>query len=225
MADDWHVTRRAAHDRMTARPYDAVLCDIDGVVRHWPSGEGIERACGLPAGSIAAAHFSPSRLNLAITGKITDEQWRAAAAADLAAVYGSADRADEAVKAWSLLEPLNDPEVVSLLATAREVVTVALVSNATTRLEQDLARHGLSTLAHVVVGSARIGVAKPGPSFYILAAEQAGAGVDRCLFIDDTPANVAAARETGMTGGLYKTIGDLRVALAFAEGGSPRAAS
>jgi putative hydrolase of the HAD superfamily len=200
--------------RMTARPHDAVLCDIDGVVRHWPSAEELELTYGLPAGSIAAAHFMPSRLNPAITGKITDEQWRSAAASDLAAVCGSADRSRAAVKAWSMLEPRNDPEVVSLLAKAREMVTVALVSNATTRLEQDLARHELSTLAHVVVSSARIGVAKPDPSFYTIAAEQVGASVDRCLFIDDTPANVAAARGLGMTAVQYQRPEDLRAALA-----------
>ena len=134
--------------RMTARPHDAVLCDIDGVVRHWPSAEDLELTYGLPAGSIAAAHFMPSRLNPAITGR------------------------------------------------------------------QDLARHELSTLAHVVVSSARIGVAKPDPSFYTIAAEQVGASVDRCLFIDDTPANVAAARGLGMTAVQYQRPEDLRAALA-----------
>ena len=200
--------------RMTARPHDAVLCDIDGVLRHWPPAEELELAYGLPAGSLAAAHFVPSRLNPAITGKMTDEQWRSAAANDLAAVCGSADRARAAVKAWSMLEPRIDPEVVSLLAKAREMVTVALVSDATTRLEQDLARHELSTLAHMVVSSARIGVAKPDPGFYTIAADNVGAPVDRCLFIDDTPANVAAARGLGMTAIHYQRPEDLRAALA-----------
>jgi putative hydrolase of the HAD superfamily len=199
---------------MRARPFDAVLCDIDGVIRHWPAGQEIERTYGLVSGSIAAAHFSPSRLNPAITGKITDEQWRSAAAADLAAACGSADRARRAVTAWSMLEPRNDPEVVSLLAKARAGVTVALVSNATTRLEQDLARHELSTLAHMVVSSARIGVAKPAASFYVIAAQQTGAAVERCLFVDDTPANVAAARELGMIAVHYQRPEDLRTALA-----------
>jgi len=199
---------------MTVRPYDAVLCDIDGVVRHWPPGDAIELACGLPADSIAGAHFSPSRLNPAITGKITDEQWRSAVASDLAARCGSADRARRAVQAWSMLEPRNDAEVVSLLAQARAVVTVALVSNATTRLEQDLARHELSGLAHVVVSSARIGVAKPDPGFYLVAAQQVGVPLNRCLFVDDTPINVAAASELGMIAVHYRRSEDLRAALA-----------
>ncbi|WP_212747356.1 hypothetical protein [Streptomyces montanus] len=41
--------------------YDAVLCDIDGVLRHWPAADAIERAQGLPAGALAAAaHYRES---------------------------------------------------------------------------------------------------------------------------------------------------------------------
>lgn len=199
---------------MSARPYDAVLCDIDGVIRHWPAADDIELAHQLPPGSLAAAAFSPSRLNPAITGSITDAQWRSAVARDLADTCGSKARARALVRAWSKLEPRADDQVVSLLARARRFVTVALVTNATTRLEQDLAQHGLGDVADIVISSARIGVAKPDPRFYVVAAERVGAPVDRCLFIDDTTANVAAASQAGMTGVHYRQFEDLRAALA-----------
>jgi putative hydrolase of the HAD superfamily len=199
---------------MSVRPYDAVLCDIDGVIRHWPAADDIELTHGLPLGALAAAAFRPSRLNPAITGNITDGQWRSAVAGDLAEAGGSKARARAAVSAWSELEPRVDDQVVSLLALARRVVTVALVSNATTRLEQDLAQRGLGDVADVVISSARIGVAKPDRRFYVIAAEQAGASVGRCLFIDDTIANVAVASEVGMTGVHYRQFEDLRAALA-----------
>ncbi|MFJ9775541.1 HAD-IA family hydrolase [Kitasatospora sp. NPDC101157] len=199
---------------MTARPYDAVLCDIDGVLRHRPTASDIESSHGLPTGAIAAAAFAPSRLHPAITGKITDEQWRSAVAADLAAICGSADRAHAAVTDWSNLVPRVDHQVVSLLAQARTVATVALVSNATTRLEWDLAQQGLDNLTDAVVNTSRIGVMKPDPRVYLTAAAQAGAPVHRCLFIDDTAANVTAAREVGMTALHYRQIEDLRSALA-----------
>ncbi|MFD6550768.1 hypothetical protein [Streptomyces sp. NPDC058398] len=60
-------------------PYAAVLCDVDGVLRHWPADTEIEHAHGLPAGSLSAAAFAPARIHAAITGEITDEQWRSAA--------------------------------------------------------------------------------------------------------------------------------------------------
>ncbi|WP_406300029.1 HAD-IA family hydrolase [Embleya sp. NBC_00888] len=198
---------------MNSRPYDAVLCDIDGVLRHWPSADDLERSHGLPVGALAAAAFTPSRLHPAITGAITDEQWRSAVAEDLAGICGSTDRAHAAVTAWSDLVPSVDHEVVSLLARARAVATVALLSNATTRLERDLARQRLDDLADTVVNTARIGLIKPDPRVYHLAAERVGTPVHRCLFIDDTATNVTAAREVGMTALHYRRIEDLRTAL------------
>src|SRR5882724_6971438 len=84
---------------MTQSPYDAVLCDIDGVLRHWPPARDLEQAHGLPAGAFAAAAFAPARLQPAITGQVTDEQWRSTVVADLAENYGSAEQAQIAVAA------------------------------------------------------------------------------------------------------------------------------
>ncbi|MFI6894006.1 HAD-IA family hydrolase [Streptomyces sp. NPDC050256] len=194
-------------------PYDAVLCDIDGVIRHWPAADELEREHGIPLGALATAAFAPARLHPAITGQITDEQWRSEVAADLAARHGSKERADASVQAWSALLPLVDQEVVALLLEARAVVSVALVSNATTRLEQDLEQQGLADLADVVVNTARIGVAKPDLRVYRTAAERLDAAIDRCLFIDDTEANVTAAREAGMAAVHYRRLEDLHAAL------------
>ncbi|MFD5930246.1 hypothetical protein [Streptomyces sp. NPDC060333] len=97
---------------MTGRPYDAVLCDIDGVLRHWPAPgpDDLDHVHGLPAGTFAAAAFAPSRLYPAISGEVTDEQGRAAVDTDLAGVYGSMDRARRVVSDWSALMPrVEDP--------------------------------------------------------------------------------------------------------------------
>lgn len=198
----------------TPAPYAAVLCDIFGVLRHWPADDEIEQAHGLPAGALAAAAFAPARVHPAITGEITDEQWRSAVAADLATTCGSKERARAAVAAWSELVPIVDLELVALLTQVRTVASVALVSNGTTRLEQDLARQGLDAVADTVVNTARIGVAKPDPRVYRIAAERLGATADRCLFVDGTAANVTAARDAGMTALHYRQLDELRMALA-----------
>jgi putative hydrolase of the HAD superfamily len=174
----------------------------------------LDRAHGLPPGSLAAAAFAPHRLHPAVTGAVTDEQWRVAVTADLTGTCGSARRAEAAVAAWSAVVPPVDPLVVALLTRVRAVVPVALVSNATTRLEQDLDRHGLADLADTVVNTARIGVAKPDPRVYAIAAQRVAAAPHRCLFVDDTAGHVAAARQAGMTGLHYRTVDDLRTALA-----------
>ncbi len=191
----------------------AVLCDIDGVLRWWGSHDELERSHDLAVGTIAAAAFAPALLRRAITGELTDEQWRSAVAAELAEVCGGAERACAVIAEWSSVSPRVDPEVVDLLTRARAVVPVALVSNATTRLEDDLRRQGLDGVADVVVSSARVGVAKPDPHIYHVAADRVGVAPDRCLFVDDAPTNVATARELGMTAVLYREPADLATAL------------
>ncbi|WP_035797514.1 HAD-IA family hydrolase [Kitasatospora mediocidica] len=194
----------------TAPRYDAVLCDLDGVLRHWPAMDDLERGHGLEVGTVLAAAFAPGRLEPAITGAVTDEQWRAAVVADLTATCGSAERARAAVASWSAMLPRIDQGVLALLTAARRTTTLGLLSNATTRLERDLDRQGLGDLADVVVNTARIGVAKPDPQVYRIAADRVGAAVERCLFIDDSLTNVLAARAVGMAAIHFRDIADLR---------------
>jgi putative hydrolase of the HAD superfamily len=200
------------------RVFDAVLCDIDGVLRCWPPADPIELAHGLPRGSLLASAFAPARLGPAVTGAITDDQWRAAVADDLATVSGSASRAAAAVAAWSAVLPAVDSEVAALLARARRQLPVVLVSNGTTRLEADLRRQHLQDLASAVVNSARVGAAKPDPRIYLAAAQEAAVPPGRCLFVDDTPAHVTAARALGMIAVRYRHPGDLAKALAAITG-------
>ncbi|MFD9125057.1 HAD family hydrolase [Kitasatospora sp. NPDC059571] len=194
-------------------PFDAVLCDIDGVLRHWPPADTLDRAHGLPPGTLLGAAFAPARLHPAVTGAVTDAEWRTAVTEDLAAVCGP-DLAHAVVAAWSEQLPEVDREVVALLTAARAHARVALVSNGTTRLEHDLARQGLADLADTVVNTARIGAAKPDPRVFLAAADRVGAAPERCLFVDDTPGHVAAARAVGMTALHFRHPDDLRTALA-----------
>ncbi|MER5392642.1 HAD family phosphatase [Saccharopolyspora sp. NPDC002686] len=194
------------------RTFDAVLCDLDGVLRRWDPAimHDAERHGGLPKGALAGAAFAPERLKPAITGAQTDEQWRQAITADLAVLCG-VETARAVVAQWSA--PVGDfvDEVAELLADLR--VPVVLVSNATTRLESDLAELGVLDLFDAVVNSSSVGAAKPDPRIYQFAAERAGADVDRCLFIDDTLENVAAASHLGMIGVHYQDPDQLRAAL------------
>ncbi|REF36578.1 HAD-IA family hydrolase [Thermasporomyces composti] len=200
----------------SSRSFDAILCDVDGVVRLWGDGmEQLDAAYGLPAGTLAAHAFAPHRLYPAITGQVTDEEWRESVAYDLATPCGSLDRARRLVKDWSALVGEVDHTVLDLLTAARRHVPVALVSNATTRLEHDLASLGLLDAVDAVVNTARLGVCKPDVRVMRHAAERLGVTPDRCLFVDDSAENVEAARTLGMTGVVYRSPEDLRTALAW----------
>ncbi|WP_246009917.1 HAD-IA family hydrolase [Actinokineospora cianjurensis] len=140
---------------------------------------------------------------------MTDAQRRAGVANDLVGVCGCADRAAELVAAWTLIEGEVDQAVREILVGLRGKVPVGLVSNATTRLEDDLRALGVADVVDFVVSSARVGVAKPDAGIYLAAAREAGVPPQECLFIDDTEENVVGARAVGMTGVHYRRIADL----------------
>lgn len=187
--------------------FDAILCDLDGVLRRWPPLTELELAHGVPAGTLAATAFAPHRLSPAITGRCTDEEWRAAVVEDLRAHTGSAE---ELVAAWSADAGAVDEEVAEVLAVARERGPVVLVTNATTRLDSDVDALGLDQHVDAIVNSARIGVAKPEAGIYLAAAVAAGVPPQRCLFVDDSTTNVAAARRLGMAAHHFTSAANLR---------------
>lgn len=201
-------------------PVGAVLCDVDGVLRHWDGVVTVEmeRRHGLAPGSLHRAAFAPERLLPAVTGRVTDAEWRVGVAADLVASGISAGRAAGIVEEWSQSPGRLDERMCDLLARVRHRVPVALVSNGTTRLEDDLSRLGVTARVRpVVVNSARVGVAKPGAGIYLAAAKAVGVAPERCLFVDDTAEFVVAARALGMTALLHadpEDLGALRAALA-----------
>lgn len=200
--------------RYEAVLYKAVLCDIDGVLRHWPPLDTLDTAHGLAPGSFATAAFAPERLIPAITGRVTDALWRSAVEESLAQACGSPTTARAVVTAWSRQTPRVDTGVAALLRSVRRIVPVVLVSNATTRLEHDLEHSGLADLAESVVNSARVGCAKPDPRIYLIAAQRVDTPVHQCLFVDDTAENVTAARGLGMPAIHYRRFEDLQAALA-----------
>ena len=194
--------------------FDAVLCDVDGVLRHWPSIEPIESAHGATPGTLYAAAFAPHRVQPAITGAVTDEQWRAYVTADLVESGLSDATAESLVSAWSAMRPTTDERVVAILRLARaETLAVSLISNATTRLESDLAEAGLSEFIDTAINTSRVGFAKPDPRIYAYAAQYVGAAPNRCLFVDDSLGNVEAARAAGMHAVHFRTVADLESAL------------
>jgi putative hydrolase of the HAD superfamily len=201
---------------MPPNAFDAVLCDVDGVVRHWDRDamNQIDRTHGLPPGTLAATAFAPVRLEPAVTGRVTDAEWRATIVADLVSTSGAAPhKAQAMVDAWSAHTGAVDLDVMALLTEVRRHVPVVLVSNATTRLEDDLSRLGVIDAVDAVVNTSRIGIAKPDARVYRHAAARAGADPTRCLFVDDTPGHVDGARAAGMTGVHFAGVDHFRTAL------------
>ncbi len=77
-------------------------------------------------------------------------------------------------------------------------------------------RLGIHELFDAVVCSAEVGMAKPDPAIYRLAAERLGLPPEACVFVDDSEANVRAAEQVGMRGIFFRVdrSHDLRAMLA-----------
>ncbi|PCG83464.1 hydrolase [Streptomyces sp. WZ.A104] len=197
-----------------ARGFDAVLCDLDNVIRFYDTAPlaALERAAGLPEGTTTEVAYAPEVDLPLLLGRITPDTWVESITASLTGRVG-ADRARELGRALADAPFRADEEVVELLRRARTHVPLVLVTNATPRLDADLALLGLSDLADAVVSSAVEQVAKPDAAIYRIAAARAGVPMERCLFVDDRQENVDAATALGMTGILYREPADLRRAL------------
>ncbi|MGV9306989.1 HAD family hydrolase [Nonomuraea sp. NPDC003727] len=188
--------------------YDAVLSDLDGVLRQFDHAvqADIEARYGLPLMKTA---FAPDRILPAVLGHITEAQW----VESIAEALGGDERARQAATEFAQVPFWVDEEVRALLAEAQQRVPVILVTNAMDTLEAHLDLLGLTHFADAVVSSARVGLAKPDPRIYELAAEIAGVAPARCLFVDDRTENVAAARALGMIGVHFTAPDDLADAL------------
>ncbi len=187
-----------------------VLTDFDGVVRHWPSAvtASIEDRHGMKRGSLARTAFDPSILDDAITGQMTDSEWRSEVARRLGAETDP-DTARSAVAAWSTSRGVVDQAALQVLQAAQCVAALGLVTNATTRLDDDLARLGLTEAFDFVVNSSAVGCAKPSRCFYEHAARRCGCERGAVLFVDDRPEKVEAAIDFGFHGHVHRDAATL----------------
>ena len=177
----------------------ALLVDMDGVVRNWAGADFLaaDEALGLPPGTYASVALEPDRVRRANDGTLTDDEWRAEVGATLAAEHGCDP--GQARAAWGGDGFTIDDRVVDLVRGVRAggVPTVCL-SNATSRLEADLAEREIADAFTAVVSSSVVRSLKPDAAIYGAGAEAAGAVPADCLFVDDRPENVAGALAVGM---------------------------
>jgi putative hydrolase of the HAD superfamily len=90
------------------------------------------------------------------------------------------------------------PMILAVRDVRRAGVPTALLSNSW-GLEY-YPRQLLDELFDQVVISGEVGIRKPDPDVFVLAARRLGLEPQECVFVDDTEGNVEAARSVGMTG-------------------------
>jgi putative hydrolase of the HAD superfamily len=189
---------------------DAVIIDLDGVIRHWDLDYGPEadRRLGLPEGTLMGVALEEERMARVVDGRLSFEAWCAEVGVEIAARHGAdaAASADAlATSTWHL-----DLAVLDLVEAVREVVPVALLSNASSHLLIDLELCGIADAFDAVVSSAHIGAAKPAAAAFQAAADLLDVPLDRVLFVDDTVGHVEAARVLGMRAERFTDVDELR---------------
>jgi putative hydrolase of the HAD superfamily len=199
---------------MPPPPIEAVIFDLDGVIRHWNDDEldRIETECGLPARTILDTGFSEDLGPACMTGTLTYREWMDEIRRRVVAAHG--DRAVPALDAWEANVGIVDPAAVELLRSVRRSTTVALLSNGTTRLRRDLHVLGIDEEFDVVFNTAELGVAKPAVEVFELVVTRLGVTPTTTVFVDDMEENVAGARAAGLHATLHVDVSSTAAVLA-----------
>ncbi len=206
---------------MRRRRPTALLVDFDGVLRSYDMRVPgpLETANGLDEGEILAVASDPALLIPAILGRVSRAGWLTDIAVALADRVGGLETAEKLVADWDTYRGEIVPEVLDTIEFLRAAgVPVALCTNATDDLRDDLARFGLAEAFDAVASSAEIGYVKPMPEFYRAACDAVDTAPGYCLLVDDTVRNIAGARAAGLLGYRYTGVDDLAyVRTAFAH--------
>ncbi len=176
----------------------AVLTDLDGVIRHWQNEPlfVLEEQFGLPRGFTFKHAFHKSLLQPAITGQIGHEQWHQKVISSLSNIV-PIETATTLVEAWSTTSSTIDASVIQQLKALFPQATLVMISNATSRLEQDLSYTGILKEFDYIVNSSKVGYAKPSETIYLETLKLIGCTAKKSVFIDDLETNVLVARNLG----------------------------
>jgi putative hydrolase of the HAD superfamily len=164
------------------RPPRALLIDFDGVLRVYDREPGPFLAAGLEW----------TRLLPAITGVWTRSQW-------LDSIAQATGASREEVSTWDAYRGRIDESVLDFVREVRAAGhPVALATNATSDLRDDLALFGLDDEFDHVLSSAEIGWHKPSREYFTAALNALALPAPECMLVDDTARHVAGARAAGL---------------------------
>jgi epoxide hydrolase-like predicted phosphatase len=181
-----------------AGAYEAALFDYGGVLTTpvWDSFAAFCRTEGLEPDAIKRLFREDpgalADLRQLETGAVTEQEFEAAFGRRLG--LANPDGLIDSIFAGML--PLE--EMVSAVRALRgSGLRTGLISNSwsTGHYDRDL----LAELFDAVVVSAEVGVHKPQPEIYLLAARRVGVAPSACLFVDDLRENCEGAEAVGMT--------------------------
>jgi HAD superfamily hydrolase (TIGR01509 family) len=188
-----------------------VLSDLDGVIRHFPieRTQLIEKRFSLPSGAIHTAAFEKNLLAKVVCGKISDEIWREEIVKTLSKLI-STEAAKDLVHDWSNSPGIVDQDFLKTVENHFHRMPIAILTNATSRLNSDLNLLGIADRFYRVFNSSEMGVCKPDPNVFVHVIESLDCTPSEIFFIDDSLSHVHAAQELGIKSYHYTSLRDLR---------------
>lgn len=185
-------------DIRAGRPYEAVLFDFGGVLTTpvWDSFADFCRAEGLDPDAVRTLFREDpealAELRKLEVGEISEGEFERSFGRRL----GLRDSERLIDSLFAGMKPLD--EMIRGVRTLREAgLRTGLVSNSWSTGHYD--RGLLSELFDAVLISGELGMHKPQPEIFLLAAERIGTSPQACLFVDDLRENCEGAEAVGMT--------------------------
>jgi HAD superfamily hydrolase (TIGR01509 family) len=189
----------------------AVIFDYGGVMRgdDRTAFDRVDSDVGIPRGTLWAAFHDIPEYKLSRRGEIDRDTFRAAIRRFLVpATRGEARAVDALVRLDRYLAdlPAVDPEMRALVGRLRRAgrVKLGLLSNADRGYTERFRERGITGLFDDSVISGDVGVAKPDPAVFLLAARRLGVEPTACLMIDDQPQHLESARGVGLRTHLFE---------------------
>ncbi len=178
----------------------AVLFDYHGVLTHveQDAAESFGRSHGLPPGEFSRRMFSASSWHDYQIGRACREAWIADVARSLRPFWGRA--AEDCLRTWMARPRRVNSSMVRLArALHGQGLLVSVLSNAPADFKD-----GITASAEINVNwtdtvlSGEVGLVKPDPAIFLLAADRLRRPPAACFLVDDTAVHVEAARQVGM---------------------------
>ena len=201
-----HAAVRAGSDPLAPRPADAVVFDLGNVLIRWDPVPAIAAAVGADR---AAAFVADPDFDFAAWNHANDAG-RSLAEAEQAALASHPHYAQEVLAYREHFDASMVEEIAGSVEILRELHAAQVPLFALTNWSADLfpravERFEFLDLFEDIVVSGEEGVAKPDPEIFEVLEERVRhrAGLDDCIFVDDSPANVQAAEATGLDAILF----------------------
>lgn len=193
----------------------AVIWDFGGVLVRTDTNNGrdaLAQRLGISRQALEARVFDGDNRRQAQTGAVDGETYLQ----EVAAEFGLS--AAELRQTFFGDDHL-DHELMAYIRNLRPRYKVGLLSNAMNNLREVLqGQYPILDDFDAVIISGEVGVMKPHPAIYLLAAERLNVNPAEAVFVDDFAHNVTGAREAGMQAVLFQSreqaLADLQALLA-----------